>query len=93
MDVQSSDPESTLSMYRNALAVRKEHDLGAGELEWLRTENEVLSFRNGSLTVVANAGERPLSLPDDGVVIIASRAVSSEVPPDTTVWIRHGQSQ
>ena len=33
-DLQEVEPTSTLGMYRSALALRREFDLGRGELEW-----------------------------------------------------------
>ena len=34
-DLQEVEPTSTLGMYRSALALRREFDLGRGELEWI----------------------------------------------------------
>ncbi|MET0303621.1 MAG: glycoside hydrolase family 13 protein [Microbacteriaceae bacterium] len=87
-DVQVDDPSSTLSLYRALLAARKTHGLGAGTLEWIDgLGDDVLAFRNGSVTVVANLSLTPIALPD-GVVIAASGSVAAGVlPTDTAVWL------
>lgn len=99
-DVQQGDPDSTLSLYRSLLALRREHGLAAGSLEWVSAEGGggagagagagVLSFRNGDVVVVANTGTSPVTLPA-GDVLVASGPVdeaSRLLPPDTTVWLR-----
>jgi alpha-glucosidase len=86
-DVQESDPASTLAMYRELLALRREHELGAGKLEFLEGHGEdVIALRNGAVTVFANLGGWDFYLPD-GHVIAASAPVGRNLPPDTTVWM------
>ena len=47
VEAQTGDPGSTLELYRNALALRREHPaLGAGDtVEWLDAPDGVLTFR------------------------------------------------
>jgi alpha-glucosidase len=87
-DVQVADPASTLSLYQTLLMQRRVYDLGSGTVEWLGGfGKDTVAFRNGNVTVVANAGTEPIRLPD-GIVIAASDAVGEGVlPADTTVWI------
>ncbi|TXK18549.1 glycoside hydrolase family 13 protein [Homoserinibacter sp. GY 40078] len=87
-DAQAGVPGSTLELYRSALTARREHALGDGELSWLPSSDEaVLAFRNGEVTVVANTGSAPVPMPV-GRVIVASGPVSEgELPADTTVWL------
>lgn len=92
-DRQLGDPGSTLELYRRALAVRREHALGAGTLEWVlngSAHGEVLRFRNQGVTVTANLSPEPVSLPA-GTVLLASIPVEGGLlPPDTTVWTVSG---
>jgi alpha-glucosidase len=86
-DAQAGESGSTLELYRAALALRKEHDLGGGRLEWLKGyPKEVVAFRNGPVTVIANAGSGIVEIPA-GAVAISSEPVTTELPGDTTVWI------
>ncbi|MFB8388020.1 glycoside hydrolase family 13 protein [Microbacterium sp. NPDC055910] len=87
-DVQVSDPESTLSLYRELLAARAAHGLGAGSLLWLDGfDDGVVAFRNGNVTVIANVAARPIPMPE-GIVVVASGDVSDGMlPADTAVWL------
>ncbi|MET0734373.1 MAG: glycoside hydrolase family 13 protein [Microbacterium sp.] len=88
-DVQETDPDSTLSLYRALLSARRARDLGTGAIAWIASPKDVLAFRNGNVTVVANLGTKPIPLPD-GIVIAASGPVTdSELPVDTAVWLAH----
>lgn len=84
-DVQYGDPASTLSMYQQALTVRAEHDLGAGEMTWLDLGDGVLAFDNGDVRVIANVSGAPV--PFEGEVLVASGPVTDVIPVDTTVWL------
>ncbi|WP_345801082.1 glycoside hydrolase family 13 protein [Microbacterium sp. AZCO] len=87
-DAQRADEASTLSLYRALLAARRARHLGSGALEWLEGFGEgVLAFRNGTVTVVANASDAPVALPD-GIVIASSGPLGSRtLPTDTAVWL------
>ena len=87
-DVQAKDPASTLSLYRLLLVQRRLHALGSGALTWLDgLGKDVVAFRNGNVTVVANLGSTSVPLPE-GIVIAASGPVAGrELPVDTTVWL------
>ena len=87
-DAQAADAASTLSLYRSLLTLRRARGLGAGSLEWLAGfAADVLAFRNGNVTVIANVGDAPVALPD-GIVIASSGPVAGSVlPADTAVWL------
>ena len=60
VDVEDADPDSTLNLYRRALALR--HELQTGEeLEWIETgRDDVLRFaRPNGWQVVTNFGTEP----------------------------------
>ncbi|KAA9393948.1 glycoside hydrolase family 13 protein [Kocuria coralli] len=92
VEQQETDPASTLSLYRRALALRgrlqtEEH------LEWLETgDPQVLAFRRpNGWTNVTNFGEQPVELPESlrGEVLISSAERNGEeLPGETTVWLK-----
>ena len=82
---------STLEFYRGALAVRREHGLAVGELIWLAADDEdVVSFRSGGVTVVANTGPGAAPRPAGEVLLASGPLGDGLVPGDTTVWILTG---
>ncbi|WP_317229446.1 glycoside hydrolase family 13 protein [Clavibacter sp. MX14-G9D] len=87
-DTEQADPASTLSLYTEALLLRREHGLALGDMEWITAEgDDVLAFRSSGVTVVANLGAAPVPLPE-GRVLLASRPLDGDaVPSDTTVWL------
>jgi alpha-glucosidase len=87
-DAQRGVPGSTLEFYVAALAARREHGLAEGDIEWLDAEADVLAFRNGGLTIVANTGLTPVPLPDGEIVVASGPAGDGVLPGDTTVWLR-----
>jgi alpha-glucosidase len=87
-DSQVGVPGSTLELYRTALRLRRELELGAGQIEWLKGYgSSVVALRNGPVTVLANLGKVPVELPV-GEILVASETITGGVlPRDTTVWI------
>lgn len=87
-DVQQEDPESTLHFYRDALRLRREHYLGAGELQWLGGYPEgVLAFKNRQVTVIANLGSQHVPIEGlPGVLMSSGPIPDRQIPSDTTVW-------
>jgi alpha-glucosidase len=87
-DRQQGDPASTLELYRAALALRAQHDLGTGSVTWLDGfASEVVALRNGAITVIANTGTSPVALPDGELVLASGALEGVNLPADTTVWI------
>ncbi|WP_173922807.1 alpha-amylase family glycosyl hydrolase [Agromyces sp. Marseille-P2726] len=88
-DRQRGVAGSTLSLYEEALRLRRTLDLGAGSLAWLDGfGDDVLAFRNGGVVVVTNLGSEPATLPE-GDVLLASEALDGRsLPGDTTAWLR-----
>jgi alpha-glucosidase len=80
---------STLELYRTALALRAEHGLGLGSVQWLPGFAEaVVALTNGAITVIANTGAIEVDLPL-GEVLLASGPVGEGIlPADTTVWLK-----
>jgi alpha-glucosidase len=97
---ERDDPASFLSLYREALELRREHPaLRAGDLRWLDAPEGVLAFtRDPGFAFAVNFGDMPLplaSLTPSGAlpeVLLTSGPLVSDgpgrvsVPRDTAVW-------
>lgn len=95
---QADDPASTLSLYRQALHLRRAL-ITDERLEWLDTDNpDVLAFaRPNGWVSVTNFGDEPAPLPA-GRLLLSSAGYRSltdddarhpgQIPPETTVWLR-----
>ena len=87
-DVQQGVAGSTLELYRSALRLRAEHDLGMGSVQWLEGfDADVVALRNGPITVIANVGAAPVELPAGDVVLASAPLDGRTLPVDTTVWM------
>ncbi|MDO9395604.1 MAG: glycoside hydrolase family 13 protein [Herbiconiux sp.] len=88
---QEGVPDSTLELYKRALALRSQHHLGTGTLEWLDGYGrDVIAFVNNGVTVIANVGTTPVELPAElpGEVLLTSEPLSeAALPADTAVWL------
>ncbi|GAB3524506.1 glycoside hydrolase family 13 protein [Arthrobacter monumenti] len=87
VEAQQADPASTLSLYREALALRGRLQTEE-DLEWVDSDPEVLHFRRpNGWVAVANFGTKPIALPE-GDLLIASGPIDGDVlPAETTVWL------
>ena len=88
-DAEEGDPTSTLELYRLALQTRAEFALGSGSVEWLTGYGpEVVAFRNGAVTVIANTGTVPVELPVAEELLATVPLDGAALPGDATVWLR-----
>ncbi|RZS68620.1 alpha-glucosidase [Agromyces ramosus] len=88
-DRQRGVEGSTLTLYQDALRLRREHDLGAGSLEWLSGFPEaIVALRNGDVVVVANTGTEPVELPEGELLLASGPLDGRSLPHDTTAWLR-----
>ena len=89
---QADDPDSTLSLYRAALRLRRELPaLGDGTLQWLQTPDGVLGFtREPGFGLLVNLSEDPTPLPAGATPLLASAPLTAggELPADVAVWFR-----
>lgn len=91
VDRQRGRAGSTYELYREALRLRRAEGLGTGGLTWLDDAGgeHVLAYRNGTVVVVTNLGDRDVPLPAHTGALLASGPVGDgALPPDTTVWLR-----
>ncbi len=87
-DVQLGVTTSTLELYRLAVSLRAEYNLGLGSLDWLPDyDPEVVAFSNGPIVVIGNIGSASLKLPAGDVLLASSGLADGMLPPDTTVWM------
>ena len=71
-EAQDGDPDSTLNLYREALAARSAIWVDSGDLEWIATPPEVAAFRRGRAQCWVNTGDVPVDLPADATLVLAS---------------------
>ena len=73
-EVQERDPDSTLSLYKKALRLRRELLLPAEDaLHWADAPQNVLAFRREpGFTCAVNFGADPVTLPFEGEVVLSS---------------------
>ncbi|MBN9182457.1 MAG: glycoside hydrolase family 13 protein [Microbacterium sp.] len=84
---EAADPTSTLALYRTLLAQRRARGLGTGSLEWIDAGDDVIAFRNGNVTVVANLGAVAVAVPSGRVLAASAALGDGMLPPDRTVWV------
>lgn len=88
VEVQAADDDSTLALYRRAIAERRRLRTGL-TLTWEDTDAEdVLHYRRpNGWRCVTNFGTTPLTLPTGSVVIASGPLDGGLLPADTTVWL------
>jgi len=88
VQAQEDDPESTLSLYRRALRLRRELQTEE-RLSWADGEpDQVLHLvRPGGWRSVTNFGREPVPLPTGTVVVRSGPLDDGALPPDTTAWV------
>jgi alpha-glucosidase len=92
VDAQEDDPRSTLSLYRRALALRRERVVGAPRaVEWLEVpgREDLVAYSRGGLVVATNFGTEPCALPGSwGTVLLRSDGGESPVlQGSSTAWL------
>jgi alpha-glucosidase len=89
---ESGDPDSMLTLYREALRLRRsEAALGAGTITWREDAAPgVLAFdREPGFTCVANLSTGPVTLPPHAEVLLTSVPLKDgKLPGDATAWLR-----
>lgn len=92
---QEQDPDSMLSLYRRALAVRRVSSaLGRGTLNWAWSWDEAgerLAFdlvgTEETVRVVANLSRAEANLPEGDLLLASEPLVSGRLPPDAAAWV------
>jgi alpha-glucosidase len=87
VEAQEQDSESTLGLYRKALAVRRGLQTG-NSLTWVDGTDWVLHFtRPGGWQSITNFGAAPVELPEAAVVLSSGPLEGDKLPSDTTAWL------
>ncbi len=88
VQVQDSDPNSSLNLYRKALEIRKSQSgLGDGPMSWVDAPEYVVAFsRPGDFYCYLNLGA-DFKLPQGAKVLVSSSPIENSIlPTDTAVW-------
>ncbi|MGN8552079.1 UNVERIFIED_CONTAM: glycoside hydrolase family 13 protein [Microbacterium sp. SLM126] len=92
---QAADPDSTLTLYREALRLRRALPaLGDGTLEWwddaAPAASDVLAFRRGDdFACVVNTGDASVALPAGADLLLSSSPLEhGALPGNATAWLR-----
>ncbi|MEZ5340868.1 MAG: hypothetical protein R2706_05315, partial [Acidimicrobiales bacterium] len=88
---QASSPDSTLNLYKAAIAARRANFVGDESLTWDQTPPGVIGFTRGSgARCWINLGLTPIQLPPAiSVVLSSDRNDATDVlAPNATVWFR-----
>ncbi|MGQ0481225.1 MAG: glycoside hydrolase family 13 protein [Pseudonocardia sp.] len=91
VEAQLEDTESTLSLYRHALQLRRTHPGLVGDtLEWYGAPAGCFAYRRTGTTFVCalNTSAEPVPLPPGEVVLCSGQLTDDgRLPPDTAVWL------
>jgi alpha-glucosidase len=86
-DQQTADPESTLTLYRRAIELRRSQWVGAGPLEWLNLGTGTLAFRRGAMTCVINLTAEPIDLPAGSQVLASGPLNEGRLGANRAMWL------
>lgn len=88
--VQEESAESFLTLYRNALLKRPQLWSDESAVEWISTPADVLAFARGDAQCWVNTSTADVILPSHLTVVLSSvPQISTLLPPDTAVWLKH----
>ena len=87
---QSGDPDSTLSLYRRALRLRRDSPaLRGADFAWAEAPAGCLSYRRGpDVLVLLNAGDQPVELPAGEVLLASTPIREGMLAANSAVWLR-----
>ncbi|MEE4594352.1 glycoside hydrolase family 13 protein [Streptomyces sp. DSM 41524] len=92
VEAQTGNPGSTLELYRDALALRRElPGLGDGPMSWLEAPAGVLALSRPGLVCTLNTLGEEVELPVPGRALLSSaplayKAGTVRIPPDSCAW-------
>ena len=89
VEAQTGEPDSMLSLYREALALRATSPaFGAAELQWLPAPEGCLAFRRpGGLVCLLNLSGSAVPLPEGRVLLASADTTGGVLPDDAAVWL------
>ena len=85
---QHCDPESSLTLYRQALILRRKLKVTDTTVRWLGDDSDVLCFaRANGWTCAVNFSNESRPLPEGHVVLSSQPLASHELTSETAVWV------
>jgi alpha-glucosidase len=85
-DQQTGVAGSTLEMYRTALRLRRELQLGSRTLAWEDSPQGTLAFTMGDIHIWANTTADPVDLPRGANLLLSSQPTHGPLLPNMTAW-------
>ncbi|MGI8434818.1 MAG: glycoside hydrolase family 13 protein [Nocardioidaceae bacterium] len=88
-DAQDGIPGSMLTLYREALRLRRRHLGGVSPLSWLDAPDDVLAFRRGQVECWVNTGADAVAMPAGQLLLSSAAGQSDEdtLAPDCSAWV------
>ncbi|MUM35483.1 DUF3459 domain-containing protein, partial [Mycolicibacterium sp. CBMA 361] len=87
---QSGRPDSTLTLFRRAIELRRGRTTLGRSVRWLPTAPDLLAFQcEDGLVCLLNAGHTPVDLPGGTVLLASGPLPDGRMPPDTAVWLAY----
>jgi alpha-glucosidase len=91
-EAEEHDPASTLTLYREALALRRAYPgLAGGDFRWMKAPEGVLAFGRGAgFVCMVNTSDDAVPLPAACAVLLrsdAGAAPGAPLPADAAVWL------
>ncbi|MUL68345.1 alpha-amylase [Mycobacterium sp. CBMA 234] len=87
---QSGQPDSTLTLFRRAIELRRGRTTLGRSVRWLPTAPDLLAFQcEDGLVCLLNAGRTPVDLPAGTVLLTSGPLPDGRMPPDTAVWLTY----
>jgi alpha-glucosidase len=90
VETQLEDPDSTLSLYRRAIELRKTHPAFEGdEIEWYGAPPGCFAFRRkgGNLICALNTSGALVPLPPGEVLLSSAPLEGGHLPTDAAAWL------
>jgi alpha-glucosidase len=92
-EAQATQPDSTLALYKRALALRREHGaLRTGSFAWRDSEPGMLVFErratDETIVCAVNLSADTVELADAELLLASEPSLTSALPPETAAWWR-----
>ncbi|GDY32344.1 glycoside hydrolase family 13 protein [Gandjariella thermophila] len=90
VEAQLEDPDSMLSLYRQAIELRRTHPAFVGTgVEWYGAPPGCFAFRRrgGGLICALNTSGTAVPLPPGELLLASGPVAGEELPPDTAAWL------
>lgn len=90
VDAQSADPDSTLSLFRRAIELRRGRTVLGSSVRWLPAAPDLLAFQcEDGLVCLLNAGSTAVDVPHGEVLLASGPVPDGQMPPDTALWLNY----